>query len=111
MVSGETEKTDFAELSGSYVITKGLLTNQDLQMLAPLVRINGAGDVDLPPQTLDYGVEAKLVSSLEGQGSKKGLVGIAIPIRATGPWAKPAIQVDWASAIRCGTCACRPSSA
>jgi uncharacterized protein involved in outer membrane biogenesis len=100
LVSGATEKTDFAELSGSYVITKGLLTNQDLQMLAPLVRVNGVGDVDLPPQTLDYGVEAKLVSSLEGQGGETGLAGIAIPIRATGPWADPAIQIDWASAIR-----------
>ena len=100
LVSGESVKTDFAELSGSYVITKGLLTNQDLQMLAPLVRVNGAGDVDLPPQTLDYGVEAKLVSSLEGQGGEKGLAGIAIPIRVTGPWADPAIQIDWASAIR-----------
>jgi AsmA protein len=100
VLSGDTEKTDFAELSGSYVITKGLLTNQDLQMLAPLVRVNGAGDVNLPPQTLDYGVEAKLVSSLEGQGGEKGLAGIAIPIRATGPWTDPAIQIDWASAIR-----------
>jgi AsmA protein len=100
VVSGATEKTDFAELSGSYVITKGLLTNQDLQMLAPLVRVNGAGDVNLPPQALDYGVEAKLVSSLEGQGGEKGLAGIAIPIRATGPWADPTIQIDWASAIR-----------
>jgi AsmA protein len=100
LVSGASEKTDFAELSGSYVITKGRLTNQDLQMLAPLVRVNGAGDVNLPPQTLDYGVEAKLVSSLKGQGGEKGLEGLAIPIRATGPWANPAIQIDWASAIR-----------
>ena len=94
---GETPKTDFTELSGSFTITDGLLNNQDFQMLAPLVRVTGAGDVPLPPQTVDYGLEAKLVASLEGQGGDQALAGLPIPIRITGPWSEPAYDIDWAS--------------
>ena len=93
-------KTDFAELSGSFEITKGLVANRDLQMLAPLVRLSGAGDIDLPPRTLDYGLEAKLVASLEGQGGDKALAGLPIPIRAKGPWDNLSYEVDWASVFR-----------
>jgi AsmA protein len=36
--ASETEKTDFTELSGSFVITDGMLDNRDFNMLAPVVR-------------------------------------------------------------------------
>jgi len=93
-------KTEFTELSGSYKITDGRLNNPDLKMLAPLVRVNGSGDVNLPPRTLDYRVEAKLVGSLEGQGGKESLAGIPIPIHASGPWDSPKIDIDWTAALK-----------
>ncbi|MBT5263188.1 MAG: AsmA family protein, partial [Rhodospirillaceae bacterium] len=90
-----TEKTDFAELGGTYVIKQGVVDNQDFKMLAPLVRLSGAGLVPMPPQTVNYGVEAKLVASLEGQGGKDALAGLPIPVRVTGTWQKPDAKVDW----------------
>jgi AsmA protein len=66
--AGETQKTDFAELSGSFTIKNGLLENRDFKMLAPLVRLSGKGIVPLPPQQVDYLVTAKLVASVKGQG-------------------------------------------
>ncbi len=94
---GTKPKTDFTELSGSYTITDGLLQNGDLMMQAPLVRVTGAGQVDMPPQTLDYNVEAKLVASLEGQGGSDALAGLPIPVHAYGPWDNLSYDVDYAT--------------
>lgn len=92
---GERPKTDFSELSGSFTITDGVLVNQDLKMLAPLVRVNGAGEVPLPPRTLDYNVEAKLVPSLEGQGGNDALAGLPIPVHAYGSWSNLSYDIDY----------------
>jgi len=95
-----TQKTDFSELSGSFVITNGVVDNQDFKMLAPLVRLSGAGQVPMPPQTVDYGVEAKLVASLEGQGGDDALAGLPIPIRIQGTWSDPSYDIDWESVFQ-----------
>jgi len=74
--SGGAQSTDFSELGGTFTITNGVLTNNDLKMLSPLVRIAGRGTVSMPPQTLNYRIEPKLAATLEGQGGlamSKGL--------------------------------------
>jgi AsmA protein len=96
----ETQKTDFAELGGTYTITDGVVDNRDFKMLAPLIRLSGGGLVPMPPQQLDYGVEAKLVASLEGQGAEHGLAGLPIPIKLGGTWASPTYTVDWNSVLQ-----------
>jgi AsmA protein len=97
---GEQPSTDFTEMGGSFTIVNGLLNNQDFKMLAPLVRVGGAGDVDMPPRTLDYKVDAKLVGTTQGQGGDEAIAGLPIPIRAKGSWDNPKIEVDWASVFQ-----------
>ncbi|MCH8095600.1 MAG: AsmA family protein [Proteobacteria bacterium] len=92
---GEAQKTDFAELSGSFTIKNGLLENRDFKMLAPLIRLSGAGVVPLPPQWVDYLVTAKLVASIKGQGGADALAGLPIPIKIEGPWSNVGYGVDW----------------
>ncbi len=89
-------KTDFSELSGTVSITSGIATNKDLSVVGPLIRIAGAGTVDLPAQQLDYAVMPKIVASLEGQGGTDA-TGVTIPVRIDGPWAKPRITPDFAA--------------
>lgn len=96
----EAESTDFAELSGTYVIKQGLLTNNDLLMVAPLFRLQGKGTVSMPPQTLDYRIKPKLVGSLEGQGGDVGAKGVAVPLMITGPWSDPKIAPDLESLVK-----------
>ncbi len=91
----QEEKTDFAELSGSFTIKDGVLENKDLKMLAPLLRVTGSGLVPMPPRTIDYKAEAHLVGTLEGQGGKDALAGLPIPIAVKGSWDSPAVGVDW----------------
>ena len=69
------QKTDFAELSGTYTIGNGVLVNKDLKMLAPVLRLAGNGEVRMPPRTLDYRLTATLVATLKGQGGKEGSPG------------------------------------
>lgn len=90
------QKTDFTELSGSAVITDGLVKNEDLLMKSPLLRVGGAGNANLPQEQLDYLVTAKLVASLSGQGGDdlKDLVGVPIPIRIKGSFSEPDWELD-----------------
>lgn len=78
--------TDFAELSGSFAIQNGLMSNQDLALKAPLLRADGAGRVNLPDRTLKYRIVPKAVASLKGQGSTEDAPGLAVPVVAEGPW-------------------------
>src|SRR3546814_17013830 len=82
----EAATTDFAELSGTFTIDKGIVTNDDLSLVAPLVRMTGAGKVPLPQRTVDYLVKPKLVGSIEGQGGGSDVAGVTVPIKVTGPW-------------------------
>ncbi len=66
--TGEARETDFAELSGSFDIRKGILTNNDLWLQAPVLRVAGSGQLNLPERTVNYRVEPRAAPTLEGQG-------------------------------------------
>ena len=97
--AGEAQKTDFSELTATFVIKNGILSNNDLTMASPLFRVTGAGTSDLPARTVDYRVEPKLVASTEGQGGSGDLKGIVVPIMVTGPWHDISYAPDLAAAI------------
>jgi AsmA protein len=88
------EKTDFATLGASFKLVKGQAQTADLRLAGPLVRMTGAGTVDLPGKTLKFRVDPQLVASLEGQGGKTDLQGLGVPIMIAGPWARPSIYPD-----------------
>ncbi len=98
--SGEQQKTDFAELSGTWTMTQGILSNDDLSLQSPLLRVAGAGTVSLPPRTLDYRVEPRAVASIEGQGGSKDLAGITVPVIIDGSWDAPRFRPDLAGALQ-----------
>jgi len=89
-----SEKTDFSAFNASFDIPNGVATNRDLNLVGPLVRVSGEGIVQMPPQTLKYRINPKVVASLQGQGGKQDLAGFAVPIIIEGPWAKPKIYPD-----------------
>jgi AsmA protein len=88
------EKTDFSELAASFVIANGIATNQDMRINGPLLRVTGAGQIQLPAQAVDYTVKPKLVASLQGQGGTDALAGLDVPLRIHGPWASPQVTPD-----------------
>jgi AsmA protein len=77
-------QTDFSELTGSYTISKGVLKNEDLKLLSPLIRVTGRGTFDIPPQAVNYRVDSALVADLSGQGGVFERKGLVVPVNVTG---------------------------
>lgn len=100
--AADTLETDFAALSGTLALDKGVARNPDLLVESPLFRITGKGEANVLEQTLDYLVTVNLVQTLTGQGgeSLEELNRIPIPVRITGSFAEPDISIDLAEAIR-----------
>ena len=90
------QKTDFSELRASLNIVNGIASNDDFIAMTPLLRINGKGTANLPAETMDYRVQATVVTTLKGEGGEelKDLVGIPIPIHVTGSFADPRYALD-----------------
>jgi AsmA protein len=99
--TGTPGQTDFSEISGSLKMVNGVIKNRDLQGKSPLLRVEGKGEVDLPKDTIDYLLTTELVGTLEGQGGKgrDELSGIPIPVRISGPLAKPSYRPDLEAAL------------
>jgi AsmA protein len=91
---GEERATDFAELSGSFNVRNGVLTNDDLWLQAPVLRIAGRGEVNLPARTLDYRLDPKAAKTLEGQGGSREVAGLLVPVIIKGPWDDPTVAPD-----------------
>jgi AsmA protein len=96
---GRDQTTDLTQLTASFRVEQGQATTTDLTLAGPLVRMTGAGTVDLPAKTLVFRVEPKLVMTTEGQGSAANPVGLGIPVAIEGPWAAPRIYLDVAGML------------
>ncbi len=96
------QQTDFTTMSASGKISNGVLHSDDLNAASPLLRLSGAGQVDLVNSTLDYTAKPTLVNTATGQGGKQlaNLQGIVIPVRVYGPFAAPKYQLDVAEALK-----------
>lgn len=93
-----TDRTKFGEITATAVAVNGVFTNRDLDVKSPNVRANGEGVVNLPANSVDYLVKAKLVTEGAGQGgtSGKDLTGLMVPVRVKGSLDNPSFGVDMA---------------
>jgi AsmA protein len=95
-----SDKTDFTQLTASFVIRNGVAHNDDLLAQSPFLRLTGAGDVDIGRSRLDYLAKAAIIASAAGQGAVQGTsqggspASIVIPVRVSGPFEQPRYQVD-----------------
>ena len=96
------EQTDFSEMSASFTVKNGVARSDDLDLKSPLLRVGGAGQVDLPAGTLDYTVRASVVGSLKGQDGREisELRGVTVPVKLSGPFDKISYTIDWGSVAK-----------
>ncbi len=94
----DSDKTEFSEFSASFDIQNGVARNRDLAIVSPIAVIGGEGQIDLVNESLDYMAKLKLSKTLATEEAKKGtsLLGLSVPVRIYGPFAKPvyALQLD-----------------
>lgn len=83
--------TPFSDLSGSYVINRGVLTNNDLRLIAGQAGAQGAGVINLNNNAINYVLTAQYQTK---SGSKPSF---ELPIRVQGSLPHPSIQPDYSS--------------
>jgi AsmA protein len=98
----EPQATDFAELRGAGRIVNGVLKSDQLSAKNPLIRLEGAGQLDLVGETIDYLAKPSIVGTAKGQGGKElaDLAGLVVPIRLTGNLFQPKVKIDWQAALQ-----------
>jgi AsmA protein len=95
------EKTDFSEMAASFQIAGGTAQNQDLRISSPLLRLTGAGAVNLAGGLVDYTARPRLLTTAAAPAAgSPPQTGIEIPVRLQGPWENPEIKPDISSVLR-----------
>jgi len=94
------KKTDFASLTGKFSIKKGVLDNNKLLMLSPVMRLDGAGLVDILQELLNYKLSVTPLSKSDAQTELYDLGGVTIPLLITGPFSKPKFALDMEGALK-----------
>ena len=94
------DRTEFAELSLSYVITNGVAVTDDVKLIGPLVRMSGAGNINLGEETIDMRLNPRLVGISADSSVPSELSELQIPIIIKGPLSKPKVYPDLTEIIK-----------
>ncbi len=80
------KSTPFADMGASFNIRNGVVSNQDLSAKMDALTVAGKGSVNLPQQTLDYRVGAKIENNLfnESCSVNNRLQGLEVPVDCKG---------------------------
>ncbi len=89
--SSGTGNTRFTDLHGSSRINNGIASSDDLLMTSPVVKLTGAGKVNIPANSINYLAKAELVQNCAGIG-KRDLTGQQIPVQISGPLDDPKVS-------------------
>jgi AsmA protein len=80
---GGAQKTEFTDLSATLKVSKGVARNDDLKANSPLLRLTGAGNLDIGNNGIDYLARATLVR------------GVGVPVKVYGALDNPSWSVDY----------------
>lgn len=95
-----TQATLFSELKTTFEISEGNMHNSEFLMKSPLFVSKGDGDYAIESGQLDYHLNTTIAANLKrsSNGELADLKGITIPLRVTGPYAAPAVIIDFGAA-------------
>lgn len=85
--------TVFEKATASFAINGGVLSNQDFVLTGPRIQATGDGTVSIGAQTLNYSILPATTVPIDG-GKK-----LRVPLKITGSWANPKLQLDLGSVI------------
>jgi AsmA protein len=87
------QQTAFSNIAGTFLINQGVLSNKDLVLNAPTVNVSGAGEMNLPQQTIHYRLTPQMLRTSQdlAAGPKAGL---AVPIIIEGSLDNPTYHPD-----------------
>jgi AsmA protein len=79
--TSSSDSTQFSSLKGTFIITSGVIHNNDLKLVSPEAPADGAGTIDLPQRSVNYKVTPQLA-------------GLSVPVLVTGPWSNISYRPD-----------------
>lgn len=85
------EELVFDSLSGTANITNGIARNSDMKLVTPLVYADGAGDINIGNDSLDYRLDVGLSDEPDRA---------AIPLTIKGPFDDPNYGIDFDAALK-----------
>lgn len=97
--ANQSEKTDFSELKASFKVSSGVAHNDDLSLKSPLLRLTGAGDINIGNDSMNYIARATLARTLEGQGGRDNVGGITVPVRVSGAFSDLKYTLDFGAMV------------
>ena len=96
------KRTPFDAMKVTGSVKDGVITSDDLNISNPVMKITGAGGVNLVAQTLDYRLKAKVHEAPPADATQDlgDLRGATIPLRIGGTLSEPKITVDVEDVIK-----------
>ena len=92
--AAKDEKTAFKEFKATFKVTNGVAHNDDLSLRSELVRVSGAGDINIGNDSIDYIAKAAISKTPDGKG------GITLPVRVSGPYTNLKYTLDYGAMVR-----------
>lgn len=94
--------TQFTRMDGSFTISQGVISNNDLLIALQGARVNGTGNVNLPAYTINYRLSPQTYSQKEDVATGKTVdrAGVQVPILIAGSMDNPSFQPDVGSVIQ-----------
>ncbi len=96
---GDTVKPDaftsYSAVSGSFAVTKGVLTNKDFQLIGPVLKTTGSGTVDIGNRSIDFRILPRADAIIAKQKLSLG-----VPFRIKGPWKHVRYTADVAGVLQ-----------
>lgn len=84
------DKTELSGFSAQIRLSGGVANVDNLDLAGPLVRVTGAGNIDLPAKAMQMKVEPRLTA---------GAAGLGVPVIIQGSWSAPRLYPDIAGIL------------
>lgn len=94
LAANPDEKTIFREFKATFKVTNGVAHNDDLSLRTDLVRVSGAGDINIGNDSVAYLAKAAIARTADGKS------GITVPVHVSGPYANLKYTLDYGAMLR-----------
>jgi len=92
--ANKDEKTAFKEFKATFRVTNGIAHNDDLSLRSELVRVSGAGDINIGNDSIDYIAKAAITKTPDGKG------GLTVPLHVSGPYTGLKYTLDYGAMVK-----------
>jgi AsmA protein len=99
------DRTPLTDLSAHFDLANGVATTNNLALIGPVVRMTGAGSINISAKTLQLKVDPRLLIGQQDTGDSGSIgnpkqgTGLGVPVMIQGSWSEPHIYPDVAGIL------------